>query len=139
MTFCSFGSRTLSRSLGRNRSGALGLLTATGSILLGSTVPASAYPGHYSRRWLLEESRSPGYTVGTCSDDPRASGELSRSHCSFCVTIGTALSAGFNGSEDQSPVYTLAPILCHFGSGSGTRVSLFLVSTVQISVCFRCP
>ena len=41
--------------------------------------------------------------------------------------------------EYQSLDKTPAPILDQFGPSSSTRVSLFDVTTGQMSVCFRCP
>jgi hypothetical protein len=84
-------------SLRRNRSGAFGIFTVTGSILSPSTVPASAYPGHYPRHLLFGESSSSEHSVGTSSEYPRASEKLSRSNCSFCVTVEPLYPPGFLG------------------------------------------
>src|SRR3989442_5149283 len=83
-------------------------------------VLTSAYPGHYPRPWLLEESLPVRHAVGTCS------GRLSERTYGVTpfpvpmVRIGRAVpSTGFLGQcKPVSVEGCRRPILCRFGSSA---------------------
>src|SRR5262249_58408658 len=67
------------------------------------TVLTSAYPRHYPRPWLLEESLPVHHTVGTCSRlSRRGRTGLLRSQFPWLASVGWGSPPGFYGSADPS-------------------------------------
>lgn len=103
------------------------------------TVLTSAYPGHYPRPWLLEESLPVCHAVGTCSGRPYGS-ERTDGVTPFpgsMVRIRRAvLSTGFVGSAHRSVSKAAGALSCAFWL---QRVSLLRWFAFTMAPCtFAC-
>ncbi len=95
--------------------GAQGMFAVTPSGLSRATVPTSAYPGHYPRHSLLEESQYILHTVDTCSDLCREQDVVTLFLMLVLPSLRVVLSAGFSGSRYWSEYGLPAPILSLLG------------------------
>ncbi len=125
-------------TLGRDRSGVSGILTATHSDLLQAPASPSAYPGHYPRPWLLEGSLQHRHTGDPCS--PR---ERTLLVTSFLMIVWrrcrAVLYTGFDGDAPWSRFKTPGPYPSPFGASLRTHVGLFRLTMLQPDLRLRCP
>lgn len=109
-----------------------------------STVPTSAYPGHYPRPLRLGGSRPIWHLVGTYSVKLRAQMGLPRSNLPFEVPLGSSYPPGLAGvnlghcKRCQAPIlYLVGPsLLVHVGLLGLTMVQP-LVRCLPIDTCWQ--
>lgn len=107
------------------------LCTLTCLFIFQTTVLASAYPRHYSRPWLFEESLPPFACGWLPTQLPESAGQVTSFRPFVCCIRRVKLSTGFRGGEPWSPSQTPSPYPVPFWSSLLIRVGLFPITMVQ--------